>query len=103
MFVPALSVLKPATNRHRAEASRITATEMKYTRKTAGNSWGEHETNTEIAKEINITPVLHKIREYSRNSLQHTNRMTANKLPRVLKKLQTDRQKEPGENCRLAR
>jgi len=31
---------------------------------------------TEIAKELNITPVLDKIQKYRRNWLQHTNRMT---------------------------
>jgi len=76
-------LLTPATNRHRAEVRKITVTEMKYTRKTAGHSWREHTTNTGIAKELNITPVLHKIQEYSRNRLQHTNGMPANKLPRI--------------------
>jgi hypothetical protein len=42
------------------DARRITAVEMKYVR-TAGNSWTNHKTNTEIAKEVNIAPVLYKI------------------------------------------
>jgi len=40
---------------------------MKYMRKTAGYTWIDHKTNTEIAKEINITPVLDKIEEHGRN------------------------------------
>jgi DNA-binding CsgD family transcriptional regulator len=34
------------------DATRITAAEMKYMRKTAGCTWREHKTNTEIAKEF---------------------------------------------------
>ena len=40
------------------DASRITAAEMKYVRQTAGHNWADYKTNTEIAKELNITPVL---------------------------------------------
>ena len=38
----------------------ITATEMKCVRRTEGYTWTDFETNTEIATEINITPVLKK-------------------------------------------
>jgi hypothetical protein len=34
--------------------------------KTAGYTWTDYTTNTELAKEINITPVLDKIQEYRR-------------------------------------
>jgi hypothetical protein len=34
---------------------------MKYMRITAGYTWTDHKANTEIAKELNITPVLDKI------------------------------------------
>jgi hypothetical protein len=36
---------------------------MKYVRKTAGYTWTDYKTNTEIAKELNITPVLDKMKE----------------------------------------
>jgi len=39
---------------------------MKYIWKTAGYTWTDYKTNTEIAKELNITPVLDKIQEYRR-------------------------------------
>jgi len=35
-------------------------------RKTAGYTWTDCKTNMEIAKELNITPVLDKIQEYRR-------------------------------------
>jgi len=35
-------------------------TEIKYMRKTAGYAFTGYKTNTEIAKEVNITPVLEK-------------------------------------------
>ena len=63
------------------DARRITAAEMKYVRRTAGYIWTNHKTNTEIAKEVNITPVLYKIQDYKRNWTQHVNRMPRNRLP----------------------
>jgi hypothetical protein len=46
----------------------------------------DHKTNTEIAKELNITPVLDKMQDYKRNWIQHANRMPCNRLPRLIKK-----------------
>jgi hypothetical protein len=67
------------------DARKITATEMKCMRRTAGYTWTDHKTNTETVKELNITPVLFKIQEYKRNWIQHVNRMHRNRLPRILK------------------
>jgi hypothetical protein len=39
------------------DTRRITAGGMKYIRKTAGCIWTDYKTNTEIAVELNITPV----------------------------------------------
>jgi hypothetical protein len=44
------------------DTRRITASEMKYMRRTGGYTWTDHKIKTEIAKELNITPVLHKCR-----------------------------------------
>jgi hypothetical protein len=63
---------------------RITAAEMKYVRKTAGYTWTDHKTNTDIVKELNITPNLDKIQEYRSSWLQRTNSMRR-RLPRVPK------------------
>ena len=41
----------------------------------------DHKTNSEIAREINITQALGRIQEYRRNALQHINGMTCNRLP----------------------
>jgi hypothetical protein len=45
------------------EARRITATEIKYMRRTAGYTWTDYETNTQITKELKITPILDKLLE----------------------------------------
>jgi len=42
------------------DARRITAAEMKYMR-TAGYTWTDYKTNSHIAKELEITPVLDKL------------------------------------------
>ena len=67
------------------DARRITAAEMKYMRRTAGHTWTDHKTNTQIAKELKITPILDKLLEYKRNWIHHVNRMPCNRLPRVMK------------------
>ena len=51
------------TTKAREERS-ITAAEMKYMRAAAQYTWTGSKTNTEIAKELNTTPVLDKIQEY---------------------------------------
>jgi hypothetical protein len=42
------------------DARRITAAEMKYMRRTAGYTWSDYKTYTQIAKELKITPILDK-------------------------------------------
>jgi len=67
------------------DARRITAAQMKYMRRTAGSTRTDYKTNTQIAKELKITPILDKLLEYKRNWMQHVNRMPRNRLPRVMK------------------
>jgi hypothetical protein len=43
------------------DARRITSAEMKYTRRTAGCTWTDYKTNTQIAKELKITQILDKL------------------------------------------
>jgi hypothetical protein len=61
---------------------RITAAQMKYMR-TAGYTWTDHKTNTETAKELNITPVLDKIQD-KRKWIQHVNLMPRKRLIKKL-------------------
>jgi len=72
------------TNKAR-DARRITATEMKYVRRTAGYTWRDYKTNAQITKELKITPILDKLLEYKRSWIQHVNRMHRNTLSRVIK------------------
>jgi hypothetical protein len=58
---------------------------MKYMRRTAGCTWADYKTNTQITKELKITPILEKLLEYKRNWIQHENGMPRNRLPRVMK------------------
>jgi len=67
------------------DARRITAAEMEYMRRTAGYTWTDYKTNTQIAKELKITPISDKLLEYKRNRIQHVNRIPRNRLPRVMK------------------
>jgi hypothetical protein len=40
---------------------------MKYMRRTAGYTWTNYKTNTQIEKELKITSILDKLLEYKRN------------------------------------
>jgi hypothetical protein len=51
----------------------------------AGYTWTDHKTNTQITKELKITPILNKLLEYKTNWIQHVNRIPRNRLPRVMK------------------
>jgi len=82
------------TNKAR-DARRITAAEMKYMRKTAGTTWTEYKTISEITKGLNIISVLDKIQEYIRNKLQHTNR-----LPRIVKNYRPKRRRNQGRSLK---
>jgi hypothetical protein len=67
------------------DARRITAAEMKYLRRTTGYTWTDCKTNTQIAKDLKITPIFYKLLEYKRNWIKHVNRTPRNRLPRVMK------------------
>ena len=85
IVLPALLYSSEYWNIKARGAERITAAEMKHTTKTAGHTWTDYRPNTQIAKELNTTPVLDKKQEYGRNLLQNTNRMPRNRLTRITK------------------
>jgi hypothetical protein len=66
--------------------------------KTAGSTWTDYKTNTEIAKELNTTPVLDKIQDYRKKWLQLINSIPQ-RLERIIKP-QTKQQKKPGQTIR---
>jgi hypothetical protein len=51
-------------------------------------------TNTEIAKELNIHPVLDKVQDYKRKWIQNVNRIPRNRLPRLIKKIPKGRRNQ---------
>jgi hypothetical protein len=57
------------------------------------NVWPDYKTNTDIAKNLNITPVLDKMQDYSRNWIQRVKRMPRNRLPKIIR---TTNQKAEG-------
>ena len=67
------------------DARTIRAADMKYMRRTVGYTWADCKTNSHIAKDLEITPVLDKLLEYKRNRI-HVNRMPRDRLPRVMKR-----------------
>jgi hypothetical protein len=68
-----------------SDARRITAAGMRYMRRRAGQTWTDYKTNTQIAKDFKITPILDKLLEQNRSWIQRVNRMPRNRLPRIMK------------------
>jgi hypothetical protein len=81
------------------DASRITAAEMKYTRRTAGYTRAGRKTNTEIARELNTTPILDRIYDHKKKWIQHVNRMPRGRLSRLQKNLHPKKKKEPRKTA----
>jgi hypothetical protein len=69
------------------DASRITAAEIKYKRRTAGYIRTDYKTNIQISNKLKntVSPILDKLLEYKRNWIQHVNRMPRNRLTRIMK------------------
>jgi hypothetical protein len=71
---------------------RITTPELKYMyKKKAGYTWADYKTNTETAKELNVTLIFDKVQEYRRNWFQHIYRIPCYVLLWIIKKLQNKR------------
>jgi hypothetical protein len=83
------------------DSRRITVEEMKYTRRTAGYTWTEYKANTQIAKELKITPILDQLLEYKRNWIQHVNRMPRKRLPRVMKHYSPTGRRNHGRTLKI--
>jgi hypothetical protein len=83
------------------DARRITAAEMMYMRRTAGYTWTDYKTNTQITKELKITPILDKLREYKINWIQRVNRMPRNRLPRVMKQYSPTGRRNHGRPLKI--
>jgi hypothetical protein len=82
------------------DVRRITAAEMKYNRITAGYTRTDYKANTQIAKELKITPVLDKLLGYKRNWMQHVNRVHHNRLPRVMKHYSSTGRRNHGRHLK---
>jgi hypothetical protein len=55
-------------------------------RSTACYTCTDYRTNTEIAKELNMSPVLGKIQDYRLNWLRQANRLPRDGLPGIIRK-----------------
>jgi hypothetical protein len=84
LYSLALPALLYSSENWSINARKITAAHMKYMIKTAGYTWTDYRTNTKIAKELHITPVLDKTQDYRRNWIQRENRMSRDRIWRII-------------------
>jgi len=69
--------------------------------RTARYTWLYHKTNTQILKELKITPILDKLQEYKRLWIHHVNRMPRNRLPRVMKQYSPTGRRNHGRPLKI--
>jgi hypothetical protein len=61
-------------------------------------AWPDYETNRDIAKKLNITPVLDKMQNYRRNWIQHVNRMPCDRLLKIIKDYRPKGRRNQGDH-----
>ena len=87
-----------------SDARRITTAEMKYMRRTAIYTWDRLQNKFTHCKGVKkITQILDKLLEYKRNWIQNVNRMSRNKLPRVMKHYSTTGRRNRGRTLKRLR
>jgi uncharacterized membrane protein len=59
-------------------------------------AWLDYKTITDIAKKLNITPILDKMQDYRRNWIQHVNRMPCNRLLKITKNYRPESRRNQG-------
>jgi hypothetical protein len=69
---------------------------MKYIRRTAGYTCTDYKPNTQIGKELKMTPFLDKLLDYKRKCVKHVNRMPRNRLPRIMKRYSPTGRRDHG-------
>lgn len=67
------------------DKSRLISAEMKFMRKTAGYIWSDFKRNEEILQELKMIPIMDKILDYKTNWINHVNRMSKSRFPKLLK------------------
>ena len=68
------------------DKSRITPSEMRFMRHTAGYTKWDHKRNEDILHELHIERVLDYIHQYQNNAIQHVYRMPRTRFPRTILK-----------------
>jgi hypothetical protein len=61
-------------------------------------AWPDYKTNTDIAKKLNITPVLEKMQDYRRNWMQHVKRMPCGRLLKIIKNCRPKGRRNQGRD-----
>jgi hypothetical protein len=79
-----------------ADEGKVKSRSEQWTSVGAGYTRTDYKTNTQIAKELKITPILDKLLQYKRNWKQHVDRMPRNRLPRVMKRSSPTGRKNHG-------
>jgi hypothetical protein len=68
----------------RKDKNRVTSTEKKFARRTAGYTLSDHKRNEEILEELKIEPVGEKLRRHKSNWLQHVTGMNNNRMLKIM-------------------
>jgi hypothetical protein len=71
MAVPTLIYGSDLWTSRKQDKTRLTTSEMKFLRKTAGYILMDHKQNEEITQELQVAPIINKIQNYKTKWIQH--------------------------------
>lgn len=81
---PVLCYGSEAWTLRKCDENRITASEMKFMRRTAGYTKWDHQRNEDILQELGLEPILQYIHQYQENWFLHVKRMPRSRIPRAV-------------------
>ena len=81
---PMLTYGSEAWTIRKKDISRITASEMKFMRRTAGYTKLDKKRNSDILQELQVSSVMDHISTYRNNWQQHLQRMDRTRIPRQI-------------------
>jgi hypothetical protein len=83
------------------DKTRLTTSEMKFLRKTAGYTLMDHKQNEEIIKELQVAPIINKIQNYKTKCIQHVSRMDDQRYPKKMLQYQPRGKRRLGRPLKL--
>jgi hypothetical protein len=91
---PVLSYGRETWTIRRTDERRLISAEMRFLRRTAGYSCWNHRRNEDVLTELQMSQITEFIYQYRTNWKEHVDRMSSDRIPKVILKYQPKREKK---------